>query len=501
MMRSPLSSSPAQTRQTRQQFANPEDYLSFELGKAVQELPPIYTRLLSGTISLLVFGAIGWAYYSLVDEVAVAHGELIPSAQVRPVRSLGGGTIKTVKVKEGDRVKKDDILIERDPDLPQAEVDRLAKSAELIKQDLSRLEAERSGKGTAGTALQDQLLTSRLEEYDAKRAAAIAEANRQIAAINGARVRLTRLQENTSNARINLTNAQSNLANVRSILPKAETNLALAQQREKGLRTLISPENGAIPRVDYIDAQERVNRATTDLTRARDEIVNAQNKVTEAQDKVESLTKDAAAQQQEIRQAEQAYKAASNQATRLTSERQSEILTTLNKRKEELTSVEGQLDQAKKQRQVETITSPFTGTVYSVKATKGPVQSGEELLSILPEGEELMLEVKVLNRDIGFIREGMKAKVKMATFPFQEFGTVDGTVVKISPNSITDKELGLVFPTRIKLSKHSVEVRGKQVAFTPGMSASGEIVTRQKSVLTFLIEPVTRRFSEAFSVR
>ncbi|MFN7657051.1 MAG: HlyD family efflux transporter periplasmic adaptor subunit, partial [Dolichospermum sp.] len=133
--------------------------------------------------------------------------------------------------------------------------------------------------------------------------------------------------------------------------------------------------------------------------------------------------------------------------------------------------------------------------------TKGPVQSGEELLSILPEGEEMLLEVKVLNRDIGFINQGMKAKVKIATFPFQEFGVVEGQVLQISPNATIDKELGLVFPTRLKLSKHSLNVRGKEVEFNPGMVANAEIVTRKKSVLTFILEPITRRFSEAFSVR
>ncbi|MFN7413925.1 MAG: HlyD family efflux transporter periplasmic adaptor subunit, partial [Dolichospermum sp.] len=117
------------------------------------------------------------------------------------------------------------------------------------------------------------------------------------------------------------------------------------------------------------------------------------------------------------------------------------------------------------------------------------------------EGEEMLLEVKVLNRDIGFINQGMKAKVKIATFPFQEFGVVEGEVLQISPNAIIDKELGLVFPTRIKLSKHSLNVRGQEVEFNPGMAANAEIVTRQKSVLTFIIEPITRRFSEAFSVR
>lgn len=73
--------------------------------------------------------------------------------------------------------------------------------------------------------------------------------------------------------------------------------------------------------------------------------------------------------------------------------------------------------------------------------------------------------------------------------------------MQISPNATLDKDLGLVFPTRIKLNKHTLMVRGQEVSFTPGMAASGEIVTRKKSVLTFIMEPVTRRFSEAFSVR
>ncbi|MFN6568687.1 HlyD family efflux transporter periplasmic adaptor subunit [Dendronalium sp. ChiSLP03b] len=498
-MKNSLVANATQARQTKERFAKPEDQLSYELGKAVQELPPLYTRLLAGTISLVVFGVIAWANFSEIDEVAIAPGELIASTQVRPVTSLGNGSILAVKVKEGDRVNKDQILVQRDPDLQQTDVSRLARTSKLIQEDLQRLDAERTGAKTAGTKLQDELLSSRLRDYQARQAAAEAEANRQKALIDQAKVRLTRLQENQANAKTSFINAKDNLVNAESILDKVENGLAIAQSREKSLRTLVT--SGAAPRVDYLDAQERLNRANTEVTRAKDEIVNAQNKITEAQDRVESLAKDIAAQVQEIRQAEQAYQAAFSQAQRLASERQSEILTQINKRKEEQTNIIGQLEQARKQEAVETIKAPVAGTIYKVKATRGPVQAGEELLSILPEGEEMLLEVKVLNRDIGFIRQGMKAKVKMSTFPFQEFGTVDGEVVQVSPNAIVDKELGLIFPTRIRLSKHSINVRGQEVTFTPGMAANGEIITRKKSILTFIIEPVTRRFSEAFSVR
>jgi multidrug efflux pump subunit AcrA (membrane-fusion protein) len=498
-MKFSLAANAVQARQTKERFAKPEEKLSYELGKAVQELPPLYTRLLAGTISIVIFGTISWAQLSEIDEVATATGELIASTQVRPVTALGNGSILTVKVKEGDRVTKDQIIIQRDPNFQQTDVNRLAKSSKLIEDDLQRLQAERSGGKTAGTILQDELLKSRLLDYKAKQAAAAAEVKRQQSILTQAKVRLSRLQENLANAKIGFTNVEKNLENAKSLRSMLDNNLSIAKEREENLRTLLEP--GALTRVDYLDAKERLNRVNTDIIRSSDEITKNQNNLTEAKDKVASLEKDVAAQFQEINQAEQAYQTARNQNIRLTSERQSEILTQINKRKEELTTVAGQLEQARKQKDGENIKAPVAGTIYKIKATKGPVQSGEELLSILPEGEEMLLEVKVLNRDIGFISQGMKAKVKIATFPFQEFGVVEGEVLQISPNATIDKELGLVFPTRIKLSKHSLNVRGQDVEFNPGMAANAEIVTRQKSVLTFIIEPITRRFSEAFSVR
>jgi HlyD family secretion protein len=460
-----ISSTPAQSRQVRQQLATPEDSLSYELGKAVQELPPLYTRLLAGGITLLVFGSIVWAAVSKVDEVAIAQGELIPSTQVRPVRSLGGGTIEQVLVKEGTQVKKGQVLVEVEPEKTKvidAEIERLEKTSKLVQEDIARLEAERAGGSRTGTVLQDEFLSARLRAYDEQKAAAEAEARQQFAAIDEARARLSRLQENLINANANLENAR---------------------EQERGLRTLL--KDSAVPRLEYI--------------RAKDNVTNAE-------DKVISLQKELDAQQERIRQSEQGYQAASRKSDGLVSQRQSEILTQLTKRGEELASLKGQLQQSKKQRERGKVEAPVEGTVYSIKATRGPVQQGEELLSVLPKGEEVVLEVKVLNRDIGFIRAGQKAKVKLATFPYQEFGIVDGEVLKVSPNAIVEKDangqsMGPVFPTRIKLSKRSIDVHGKNVELTPGMVATGEIVTRQKSILTFLIEPVTRRFSEAFSVR
>ena len=456
-MKVSISSTPAQSRQIKEQLANPKESLSYELGKAVQELPPLYTRLLAGGISVLVFGTTAWAHFSKIDEVAIAQGQLIPFTEVRPIRAGANGNIQQINVKEGDTIRKGQMLVAMDPGLPQAEVDRLTQSSKLIRADIARLQAERTGNASTGTQVQDQLLQARLSEFDKKKAAAMGEAQKQLATRSEALATLSRLQANLINARDGVKNAQT---------------------REQALSSLKG--SGAIPQLDYI-------RAKDELTQANDKVVSLENEIN--------------AQKERIRQAAEAFASAQSTASSLDSQRQSDILTQFTKRQEEQASVEGQLTQAQKQRERETIMSPFDGTVYNVKATKGPVQSGEELLSILPHDESVVLEVKILNRDIGFIHEHMKAKVKLATFPYQEFGIVEGEVIKVSPNAIVEKDVGLVFPTRIRLNKRSIDVRGQVVDFTPGMSATAEIVTRKKSILDFLIEPITRRFSEAFSVR
>jgi HlyD family secretion protein len=490
-MRVSLSPSAAQSQQVKARLANPEESLSFELGKAVQELPPLYTRLVAGSISVLVFGTITWAHFSQVEEVAITSGKLVPSTEVRPLRALSVGSVTKINVQAGSQVKKGDVLVEIDPGTSETTVDSLQQDAKKIREDIARLESEAKGQGSTGEPLQDALSASRRREFTDKKNAAVAEANRQSATIAEAQSRLARFQENLQNATVTLQNAKANRLG-------ADKNLEIAKEREK---RLLSLENtGAVPHLELLNAQQQVAQASQQL-------ITADNQITDAQNQIVTLTREAEAQQERIQQAQQAFEAAKSSAEGLVPQRLSEILTQLKQRQEELTRKQGELAVAKKQRsERETITAPFDGTVYNRKVTEGPVQQGEELLSLLPKQRNLVLEVKILNQDIGFVTPGMRAKVKLATFPYQEFGVVEGEVVSVSPDAVVERdengrELGPVFPAKVRLEKTSIPVRGKEVTLTPGMAATADIVTRKKSILSFLIEPITRRFSEAFSVR
>jgi HlyD family secretion protein len=401
----PLDPSSALSRQTQQQFADEATYLSFELGQAIQELPPLYTRLIAVSLSFAVFGAIGWAAFSQVDEVAVAPGELIPSDQIQPVRSLSNGGIQSIKVKEGQYVKKGQVLLELDANQPNADANRLKEQIRLMDIDI-----QRAAGGAAGG---------------------------QSARIQEAKIEAQRLS----------------------------SSLVFAKREAYNYCRL--SVQGASPRMEC----------------------------DRAQNKVSDLEKNIAAQQTKIQQLAGDYNGGN--------------LSQLSQRREEREALKRQLDQAKDKQKGQKITAPIAGNIYNINVTpsKGVVQAGDELLSILPQGKEPILQVGLPNQYRGFVDEKMKVKVKIDAFPYQEFGIIEGTVIYVSPNAVSkEKDAGAAqkeknFPTRIKLNKLFVNARGKKTPLTPGMSATGEIVLRQKSVLSFLLDPVTRKFDEVFSIK
>jgi len=409
-MKLPISSSPVQTRQTKEQFAKPGAYLDYELGKAVQELPPLYTRLIAGSLSLAVFGAIAWAVLNKVPDVAVATGKVLAGEQeVQPVRSLSSGTIKYIneaKVREGQQVQKGEILIALDSTAPQVDIETLENQTQLKRQNLQR-----------ATKAADESHKANMRK---------------------AQIEYDRLKANVDFTTIIERKECPFFASVYKELPGA--------YREK-----------------CRDAQNQLNNAKKSFE----------------------------AQKQEIKKINEDFK------TGALSER--------SKLEEELRASEGGLKQANNQLQNQNITAPITGDLYNIKVnlSQGTVQSGEELFSINPVGamlREPVIEVNLPAQYQGFVNRGMRAKVKIDTFPYQQFGTVDGIVIYISPNAVSRDNSGKqVFPTRIRLKKLSLKVGQENKSITAGMPVTGEIVMREKSVLSLLLDPIARQVDDVFS--
>jgi hemolysin D len=111
-------------------------------------------------------------------------------------------------------------------------------------------------------------------------------------------------------------------------------------------------------------------------------------------------------------------------------------------------------------------------------------------LKIVPENEKLIAEVWVSNQDIGFLRKNQSVTVKVDTFDFTRYGWIEGKLLIISSDAIEDKDLGLVYKAVIELSKNHLIIDEQPVNLEPGMSISAEIITGQRTLLSYLLSPM-----------
>lgn len=388
---------------------------------------------------------LGFSICALVGgTIAWATFSKVDEVATAPAEVIPSTRIQPVKALSGGLLR----------DIQVKEGDRVKQGTPLVQLDPTLTDAEYQSAQQLYQKMQDNLARMQAELSGQATANELDQFQDQLL--------VSRLKE--SQAAIN--RQQGAIKAAEAELAQLQATLRFASTKERSLSRLAV--EGAIPRLDYLDTQSQVA----------------------------SLQAEMKAKEQELYQAQQ-------ELERLQSERKSEILTQINQLTQEKISLEGQLKQAKEQRNRETIKAPVNGTVYNVKVVESgaTIQGGEELLSIVPDGAELVLEAKVLNRDIAFVKPGMRVKIKLETLPYQEFGMIEGTVLEVSPNAVNEPDLGLVYPIRVQLKQHMAKVRGQEVALTPGMTATAEIVTRKKTVMSFLLDPITATWDRAFSVR
>jgi hemolysin D len=120
---------------------------------------------------------------------------------------------------------------------------------------------------------------------------------------------------------------------------------------------------------------------------------------------------------------------------------------------------------------------------------------------VVPEGVELEVEARLANRDVGFVREGQEAVVKLEAFPFTRFGTIHGTVARVSTDAVGDERQGLTYAMRVALGAQHVDAGGRPVALAPGMAAAVEVRTGERRLISFFLEPLLRYREESLRER
>ena len=129
------------------------------------------------------------------------------------------------------------------------------------------------------------------------------------------------------------------------------------------------------------------------------------------------------------------------------------------------------------------------------------VTPAQELLRIVPKNQMLIVEARLLNKDIGFVYVGQTAEVKIDSFPFTKYGVIDSQIIDVSSDAIEDDQLGLIFPLKATLVQKSINVNGRMVQLIPGMSVTIEIKTGKRRLMEFLLAPLMKGVNEGVRER
>jgi hemolysin D len=405
------------------------------------------------TLIALVGFAFLWALFGHVDVVAVAPGKLVPTGQVKVLQSPNSGTVKAIHVTDGERVVAGQVLIELDPTLSQADAERVAGELETAKQELARQQAFVEG------------IDSRSGGSDF---ASLAPS--QKSALEGAlvahRSRVRQIDLAIERRRAELQATQEQVA-------KLERTLPLVSERADAVTRLAT--TGLVARHAALEIEQERITTEQDLATARANL---------------TATKAAIAELGEERSSTQA------EAARATLERMAELEARISMLTQERVKTERLATET-------VLRAPVAGEIQqlALHTVGGVAKAGETLLVIVPEGPALEVEALVLNKDMGFVREGQLAAVKLDAFPFTRYGSLEGQVVAVGEDSVPHEQLGSVYPVRVRVLHNDIRVDGRTVRLSSGMAASVEVRTGARRILDFLLSPVAKAADESLRER
>lgn len=431
------------------------DFMPDTYAAEVESTPVAAHAILWVTVIFLVVAVI-WANLAKLDEVTHANGRVIPSGQIQVVQNLEGGILAEILVKAGDRVTKNQSLIRMDDTRFASSFNEGVLTAQVLQAKLARLQAEISGEPFQSP-----------EGFPPEHAELI-EDERQLY-----RSRQQELSSGIDILRQQLTQHGHALAELRAEEKKLTRNADLAMQELALTEPLV--ETGAVSKVELLRLQIAVNESLGRLEVTRLTVPKAEAIIAEAREKIQ--------------------------------ERQQQFTNASRAEMNEIKSQLGRLNIANvalEDRVMRTdVRSPVDGTVKRilVNTTGGVIQPGMDLIEIVPSNDTLLVEAKIRPSDIAFIHPGQQATVKLTAYDFAIYGGLDSVLELISADSISDETGEHFFQIRVRTNKNYLGSDSNPLPIIPGMTATVDIITGEKTVMDYILKPLKRAQASALSER
>jgi HlyD family secretion protein len=425
-------------------------------------LPPL-ARTTLWVLLAMVASFVLWASLSQVDRVVVARGQLVTPLPNLVVQPLETSIIQSIDVRLGQIVKKGDRLATLDPTFATADQAQLKLRLKSLETQIQRLQAELGGGKPAAAAMAD---TAAATANDADgRLQAQLSAERQA----NFRAQSSRLDETIARLRASI---ETNRRDQELLAARVKSLGEMESMQEK----LVAQNFGA--RAQLLSAQEKRLEVERDMQLARN--------------KEQELNRELAALQAERAAFGKGWRQKTMEDLLSTSRERDAVLEDLSK--------------ADKRQNLVTLTAPSDAVVLNIgKFSQGAIiREAEPLFTLVPLAATLEAEVQIDSMDVGYIRPGDTARLKFDAFPFQRHGTLHGEVRTISEDAFRRENgaplepgMAAYYISRVSLGAEPLKRMSDRSRLLPGMTVSAEIVVGQRSVISYLIWPLTRALDES----
>ena len=440
------------------------DRLQYEFLPAAEEIVETPAAPLGALVvwlvALLLIVALAWSYFGRIDIVAVANGKISTEGSTKIIQPAISGVVTNINVHEGQRVKKGETLLALDKTTAEKDVATANQSLSAARVERDILRRLAVGGNT------DEIINNADLPDEAK---AIL---RQFAVSQTA---LSAARQQAANGTIS--NYQQQLQFNQQAKNQLETNAQNLKNRKAEIE------------------KQLPNANPVDKLRLQNELTSVDQRITSADSAV-------LGQNQQLLQSQSALTQAQNQSQTQNAETNSAFNNQIITTEKRIIELENNLVKAKQILAQTTITAPVDGTVLSltVKTIGGVVNAGQQLAQVVPEKVPLYVDATLENQDVGFVKQGQRVVVKIATYPFQRYGYLVGEVETISPDAIEDEKKGLVYKAKIKLDS-SQSSKQADLKLLPGMSVSAEITTGKRRIIEFFLDPLITHTEDSLKVR
>jgi hemolysin D len=280
----------------------------------------------------------------------------------------------------------------------------------------------------------------------------------------------------------------------RAKLELIEADIASKEAEERSTREVVNKLERTLPIVK--------NRAEVFKALLEKEVVSEQQYRDQEKTLIE-LEGDLASTAEKLQSIQAALQEAMKQKASLTAETRRTIMDGQHDADQKVTTNAQELIKAQQRHKLMKLLAPVDGAVQqlAVHTVGGVVTPAQALMVIVPKDDPLDVEAFVENKDIGFVNAGQEAEIKIETFPYTKYGTIHGEVKHVSSDAIQDDQRGLVYSSRVKLERATIQVENKVVDLAPGMAVTVEIKTGQRRVIEYFLTPLMQYSKESLRER